>query len=262
MDDRCCSREAARRRQRGSSPNATYAQLTTLVTPLHVPQMPPELAPRQRQLRRLCARARTSATTAAARCCMHTGGLPGYVSKVLLDAATRPGRRGADQPGIGRGLRRDRLSRGRSLPRRAGLRLARARISKSQAAQTAAMAAEQTEGRRNARERDVQAVACRSRATPAPTPTPGTATSPSRTRTGKLVMRFTKTPALVGDLEHWQYDTFIVALARPRAARRCLRDLRAQSRRHDRSGEDARRVAGDRLQLRLPGPAAETGQRK
>ena len=26
----------------------------------------------------------------------------------------------------------------------------------------------------------------------------------------KLAMRFTKTPALVGDLEHWQHDTFIV----------------------------------------------------
>ena len=26
---------------------------------------------------------------------------------------------------------------------------------------------------------------------------------------GKLVVRFTKTPALVGDLEHWQYDTFV-----------------------------------------------------
>lgn len=25
-----------------------------------------------------------------------------------------------------------------------------------------------------------------------------------------LVMRFTRTPSLVGDLEHWQYDTFIV----------------------------------------------------
>jgi hypothetical protein len=27
---------------------------------------------------------------------------------------------------------------------------------------------------------------------------------------GKLVMRFTETPSLVGDLEHWQYDTFVV----------------------------------------------------
>ncbi len=27
---------------------------------------------------------------------------------------------------------------------------------------------------------------------------------------GKLVMRFTRTPSLVGDMEHWQYDTFVV----------------------------------------------------
>jgi len=27
---------------------------------------------------------------------------------------------------------------------------------------------------------------------------------------GRLVMRFSRTPALVGDLEHWQYDTFVV----------------------------------------------------
>lgn len=27
---------------------------------------------------------------------------------------------------------------------------------------------------------------------------------------GRLAMRFTKTPVLVGDLEHWQYDTFVV----------------------------------------------------
>ena len=27
---------------------------------------------------------------------------------------------------------------------------------------------------------------------------------------GGLVMRFTRTPSLVGDLEHWQYDTFVV----------------------------------------------------
>ena len=27
---------------------------------------------------------------------------------------------------------------------------------------------------------------------------------------GRLVMRFTKTPVLIGDLEHWQYDTFVV----------------------------------------------------
>ncbi len=26
---------------------------------------------------------------------------------------------------------------------------------------------------------------------------------------GKLAIRFTKTPSLVGDLEHWQHDTFV-----------------------------------------------------
>ena len=26
---------------------------------------------------------------------------------------------------------------------------------------------------------------------------------------GKLVMRFSHPPALVGDLEHWQHDTFV-----------------------------------------------------
>ncbi|MGH3118169.1 MAG: DUF3471 domain-containing protein, partial [Gaiellales bacterium] len=26
---------------------------------------------------------------------------------------------------------------------------------------------------------------------------------------GRLVLRFTRSPALTGDLEHWQYDTFV-----------------------------------------------------
>ena len=38
---------------------------------------------------------------------------------------------------------------------------------------------------------------------------------------GKLAIRFTKTPSLIGDLEHWQYDTFI--------ARWRDRDLRADA---------------------------------
>ena len=71
---------------------------------------------------------------------------------------------------------------------------------------------------------------------------------------GRLVMRFTKTPALVGDMEHWQYDTFIV--------RWRDRELRADAYvtfalrpgRLDRAGQDGGGLARDRLQLRLPGP--------
>ena len=33
--------------------------------------------------------------------------------------------------------------------------------------------------------------------------------SRSRSEEGKLTIRFSHTPSLVGDLEHWQYDTFL-----------------------------------------------------
>jgi hypothetical protein len=40
-------------------------------------------------------------------------------------------------------------------------------------------------------------------------------------RNGKLTIRFTRTPSLTGDLEHWQHDTFI--------ARWTDRELRADA---------------------------------
>ena len=76
---------------------------------------------------------------------------------------------------------------------------------------------------------------------------------------GRLVMRFTKTPALVGDMEHWQHDTFVV--------RWRDRELRADAYatfalRPDGSvdrAEDAGGLAGDRFQLRLPRPRPQAG---
>ena len=70
-------------------------------------------------------------------------------------------------------------------------------------------------------------------------------------------MRFTKTPSLVGDLEHWQHDTFIV--------RWRDRELRADAYvtfalNPDGTIDQAKMRAvspDDRLQLRLPGLAAE-----
>ena len=49
---------------------------------------------------------------------------------------------------------------------------------------------------------------------------------------GGLTIRFDKTPSLSGTLEHWQHDTFVAQMDRPRAAGRRLPDVRAQSRRH------------------------------
>ena len=51
---------------------------------------------------------------------------------------------------------------------------------------------------------------CRSRSTPGATATRGTATSTIALEGGKLVHALRPhTPQLVGDLEHWQYDTFV-----------------------------------------------------
>ena len=77
-------------------------------------------------------------------------------------------------------------------------------------------------------------------------------------KAGKLVMRFTRTPSLVGDLEHWQHDTFI--------ARWRDRELRADAYitfalNPDGTIDQAkmRAVSDDHgLQLRFPRSAAET----
>ncbi len=76
----------------------------------------------------------------------------------------------------------------------------------------------------------------------------------------RLVMSFAKTPGLVGDMEHWSRETFVV--------RWRDRELRADAYVTFALDPDGRIVevrmkrvlAGYGLQLRLPGPAAEAGQ--
>ena len=137
----------------------------------------------------------------------HTGGLPGYLSRVFMvpdlklgiavltnqesgeafDAiayAIADAYVGGTQTRWLAGLREGpRQERGQRWPRRIARRRRRATPPRSRR--------------------------CRSRGTPAPTATRGTATSPIADEGGKLVIRFSKTPLLVGDLEHWQYDTFV-----------------------------------------------------
>ena len=60
-----------------------------------------------------------------------------------------------------------------------------------------------------ARATRVEAVPAARCATRARTATPGTATSTIAHAGGGLTIRFDKTPALSGTLEHWQHDTFV-----------------------------------------------------
>jgi hypothetical protein len=76
----------------------------------------------------------------------------------------------------------------------------------------------------------------------------------------KLVMRFSHTPGLTGDMEHWQYDTFKVRWRGSEAD--AFRDVLAECRRRYKGGNDEARVPLDRLQPRLPGSDARASQQK
>ena len=184
----------------------TYRQLTTLVTPMNVPQLPPEMAPRQPNFVGYALGLNVT-DYRGRKVLMHTGGLPGYVSKVLWvpDAALGItvltnqesgaafdsivyrvadhflGAPAFDWPGSYRTI----LDR-----------------------QKAAVAAQQAKA--------ASARVASSNPSLALSAYAGTYADVwygdivIGMEQGKLTMRFTKTPDLAGDLEHWQYDTFIV----------------------------------------------------
>ena len=91
---------------------------------------PPELAPLRPELPRLRARLRRPRLPRPQGRCTHTGGLPRLRLAGGDDSRPAARRRGAHQPGVGRGVRRDRVPRARPLPRRAGARLGRRAIAK------------------------------------------------------------------------------------------------------------------------------------
>ena len=234
--------------------DATYAQITSIVTPLSVPQMPPELSGLQRNFAGY-ALGLNVVDYKGRKVFMHTGGLPGYVSKVFWMPSAQ----------LGVTVLTNQESSGAfdSIVYRVADHYLgapafdwSAAFSKLQAAQTAAIAAEQQKAT-GTRAKD-------SRPSLPLANYAGTYTDSwygdiaIANENGKLVMRFTKTPGLVGDLEHWQYDTFIVRWRDRELRADAYVSVRAQSRRQHRSGEDARRVLGNRLQLRLSGPAPET----
>ncbi len=184
----------------------TYRHLTSIVTPLNVPQLPAELSAIQPNflgyglgLNVIDYRGR--------KALMHTGGLPGYVSKVFW----------IPDAGLGVTVLTNQES-GAAFDsvvyRVADQYLGVPAVDWAEAYKTvrdrqrAAMAAQEQK-------------AAGSRATSS-TPSLALANYAAtyadawygdiviENANGKLVMRFTKTPSLVGDLEHWQHDTFIV----------------------------------------------------
>jgi CubicO group peptidase (beta-lactamase class C family) len=185
--------------------DATWRELTTIVTPRPLTNPPPELAA-QRQNFRGYALGLDVADYRGRRLLMHTGGLPGYVSRVMMIPELDLGVAVLTNQEAGRAF--DAIA----------FHVADHYLG--------APATDWLDAYQKVAAREAKAVAAAEHATA----TGRNATSrPSlplakyagtysdrwygditiEEQGGKLQIRFTRTPGLVGDLEHWQYDTFV-----------------------------------------------------
>jgi CubicO group peptidase (beta-lactamase class C family) len=184
----------------------TYRQLTALVTPMGVPELPPEIGRLQPNFVGY-ALGLNMTDYRGHKVAMHTGGLPGYVSKVLWI------------PDINFGVAV--LTNQESGPAFDSIVY---RITDHFLGESPYDWSGQYKKLVDRREAAL-AAAAKKRTTPR---TAGAQPSLELSKyagtytdawygdiaielqNGRLTMRFTKTPALVGDLEHFQHDTFIV----------------------------------------------------
>ena len=185
---------------------ATWRQLTTLVTPIPIGNPPPELTALRPNFRGY-ALGLDVRDYRGHKLLMHTGGLPGYVSRVLMI------------PDIGLGIAVLTNQESGEAFEAIAYRIADhyleapatdwidayQKLAARQAA-TFATAVRTTEDVRNAASRPSLPLSRY-----AGTYVDGWYGDIVVAQEGeKLVMRFSHTPALVGDMEHWQYDTFAV----------------------------------------------------
>lgn len=184
---------------------ATWRQITAPVTPMPDAAPPPEL-PALRSNFRLYALGLEVRDFKGYKVLTHTGGLPGYVSRVLmipdlkLGVAVLTNQESSEAFDAVAYEIADAYTGGPRTDWLAGFERARAR-----AETAAAEARRKTSAARNAASK--------------PSLPLGAYAGTYRDawygdvsiamETGKLVIRFAKTPSLVGDLEHWQYDTFV-----------------------------------------------------
>jgi CubicO group peptidase (beta-lactamase class C family) len=193
--------------------DATWRQLTTIVTPLSTPEPPPELSA-QRASFRGYALGLNAVDYRGQKLLMHTGGLPGYVSRVMMVPDLHLGiavltnqESGEAFDSIAYRIADHFLSQAPALARPLPEVDWIAAYQKLQQRQQATFA-----------EAERQAAAARDASSTPSLPLPkyaGTYTDDwygdvaIEEQGGKLQIRFTRTPSLVGALEHWQHDTFI-----------------------------------------------------
>ena len=185
---------------------ATWRQLTSIVTPMPIADPPPELAPLRANFRGY-ALGLDIRDYRGHKLLMHTGGLPGYVSRVVMI------------PDLGVGIavltNQESGAAFESIAYRIADHYLEAPVTdwidayqKLVARQRSALA---TTDNQTAKTRDTA-----SRPSLPPGKYAGTYVDAwygdivIAQEGEKLVMRFSHTPSLVGDMEHWQYDTFAV----------------------------------------------------
>ena len=185
---------------------ATYRQLTTLVTPIPVGTPAPELAEMRANFTGYALGLGTR-DYRGHRILTHTGGLPGYVSLVLMVPDAKLGivvltnqESAAAFNAIGYSIADGYLG----VPKIDWVDAYQKVTARQQAAFAAA---------------EKKAAAARNAASGPSLPLTGYARTYRdawygdiviAVENGKLMMRFSRTPSLVGDLEHWQHDTFVV----------------------------------------------------
>jgi len=184
----------------------TWRQLTTIVTPLSTNPPPPELAPQRANFRGY-ALGLNAVDYRGQKLLTHTGGLPGYVSRLMMFPDSQLGIAVLTNQESGEAF--DAIA----------YRVADHFL---QAPATDWIAAYQKlEQRQQAAfaETERKAVASRDTTSKPSLPLSGYAGTYTdewygdiaiEQKNGGLGIRFTRTPALVGDLEHWQHDTFVV----------------------------------------------------
>jgi hypothetical protein len=184
---------------------ATWQQLTTIVTPLPAGTPPPELAATRANFRGY-ALGLGVADYRGRKMLMHTGGLPGYVSRVMLIPELQLGIAVLTNQESGEAF--DSIA----------YRVADHVLGAPQTDWIAAYQAVRARQQAAFAEAERKAVTSRDAASKPSLPLAryaGTYTDEwygdiaVEEKNGTLVLRFTRTPALVGDLEHWQHDTFL-----------------------------------------------------